>query len=111
MVEHNGYSAELAIDESDFDAIAQSLTRKLQEIGVLKTDIAEPHVHVQSALRAVVKELGTPLYDKAWKNGNIVNRYDERDLGFCGAPGRPVRKRCHRLVLTIVPQRWSPRRA
>lgn len=111
MVEQNGYSADRAVEASDLDEIARSLTTKLAELGVLKPGITEPHVHVKSALEALIKQRGEEIWDIAWKDGNTINRYDERDLGFMGGPGRPVQKRCRRLTLTLVPRRWSPRRA
>jgi hypothetical protein len=111
MAEHSGYGPERAIQPSDLDVVARSLTGKLSELGILKAGVKEPHVLVQSALEVLVKELGAEVYDLAWKDGNTINRHDESDLGFYGAPGKPVQKRCRRLVLTVVPNRWSPRRS
>lgn len=107
MVEKDGYSSDRAVRESDFDTIARALAGKLAELGVLKP-VEEPHVHVRSALEALVQQHGDTVYDMAWKDGNTVNRYRE-EADFCGAPGKAVQKRCHRLVLTIVPKHWSQR--
>jgi|GEM_PF-4866666 len=111
MAEQNGYSPDRAVQASDIEGIARSLTAKLADLGLLYDTADDSRERVQSALEALIKEHGAEVYDMAWKNGNVVNRYDERDLGFLGAPGKAVQKRCYRLVLTIVPTRWSPRRS
>lgn len=108
MVEHDNYGKDRAVHGIDLGPIALALAAKLAETGVLKPGIKEPHVHVRSALEAVIKKHGDEVIDLAWKDGNVINRHDET-LGFAGAPGVPVQKRCHRLILTVVPTRWSPR--
>ena len=97
-----------AIEPTDLGPVARKLTSLLIEQGVLKTTVKEPHVHVQSALEALIRAEGDAIMDLAWRNGKEISRHDE-SKGFCGATGKEVQKRCHRLVLTIVPERWTPR--
>lgn len=109
MPEYNNYSSDRAVQPTDLDPLCKALAAKLAEMGILKPGIEEPHVHIQPALEAVIKSQGQVVQDVAWKDGDAINRYDESDPGFCGAPGKPVVKQCRRLVLTIVPSRWTRR--
>lgn len=97
------------VKPTDFEPIAKQLAEQLVQVGLIDPSVVSPHVLVQSALEAVVVQQGEAVVDLAWKDGKTIRRYDE-GLGFCGAPGKAVRKRCHELVLTVVPARWSPRR-
>lgn len=91
------------VQSTDLEPFARALKTRL--------GLPDPLPNIEAALRDVVRTLGTPGAELAWKGPDgITRRYDEGDPGFVvGGFGKPVERRHHTLAITVASPRWRPR--